>query len=94
VTAFDAYILIRATIVEQDETFGGRLPYMVSELEPYRVNPDDPDHLNVSYRGKLSLRNARVAHLHRLEIRGPQGPNVGQFVELGDETVSGDKDQS
>ena len=61
VTAFDAYILIRATIVQQDETFGGRLPYMVSELEPYRVNPDDPDYLNVSYRGKLSLRNADLA---------------------------------
>jgi len=91
VTAFDAYILIRATIVEQDETFGGRLPYMVSELEPYRVNPDDPDYLNVSYRGKLTLRNADAARLHRLEIRGPQGPNVGQFVELGDETISGEE---
>ncbi len=92
VTAFDAYILIRATIVEQDETFGGRLPYMVSELEPYRVNPDDPDHLNVSYRGKLTLGNADFARMHRLEVRGPQGPNVGQFVELGDVTASRDDD--
>lgn len=94
VTAFDSYVLIRATIVQQDETFGGKLPYMVSELEPYRVNPDDPDNLNVSYRGKLTLRNADVARLHRLEIRGPQGPNVGQWVELGDETISGDEDAS
>jgi hypothetical protein len=88
VTALDAYMLIRATVVHADETFGGRLPYLVSEIEPYRVNEDDPDYLNWSYRGKLSIRNADLARVHRLEIRGPQGPNVGQFVELGDERIT------
>lgn len=92
VTAFEPSVLIRATIVHGDETFGGRLPYIVSELEPYRVNPEDPDHLNFSYRGKLTLRNAEIAHVHRLEMRGPAGPNVVQFIELGDETISGEEE--
>jgi hypothetical protein len=93
VTAFDAYILIRATLVHRDDTFGGRLPYIVRELEPYRVNKNDPDYLNWSYREKLTLRNAELARVHRVEVHGPQGPNVGQYIEMGEETISrGDGD--
>jgi hypothetical protein len=64
---------------------------MVSELRPRRENKDDPDHLYVGYGGKLSIRNADLARVHGIEIRGPKGPNVGQFIDFEHEEISRDE---
>jgi hypothetical protein len=75
-----ARLIVFATIVQEEEAAwgSGHHPHLEGQLRPVRVDTGDPRDVGVTFETKLTVRNAEGMQLRRMEIRGPDGPNVAR----------------
>jgi hypothetical protein len=84
VVPYPARLIVFATIVQKDEAVwgSGHHPHFEGQLRPARVDTGDPRDVGFTFETKLTVRNAESMQPRRMEIRGPDGPNVGKWEHV------------